>query len=150
MAASAPPTPRVDRVVTVTTYNTVFLANGEVVQLVTPYSGPYYFNIMNLGPCTVYYADDHDPFPGDSNSSVMPPGGGDNGIFVCCGGGDCGDGNGGGGGGGGGGGDHSPGLRVTAGPPCACGPGLGPPQCPPPGGKPPKCPATITVRLVRG
>ena len=141
MAASAPPTPRVDRVVTITTFNTIFLANNEVVQLVTPYSGPYYFNVMNLGPCTVYYAEDHDPFPGDPNSSVIPPGSSDNGILVCCGGGDCGTDN---------GQAHSPGLRVTAGPPCVCGPGLGPPQCPPPGGKPPKCPATITVRLVRG
>ena len=133
MAASAPPAPRVDRTVTVTTFNTVFLGNGEVVMLVAPYSGPYFFNLMNLGPCTVYYAEDHDPAPGDPDSSVLPPGSADNNIVVLSG---C------------SGPPGAEGLRVTAGPPCACGPGLGPP--PPSGGKPPQCPATITVRVVRG
>lgn len=97
--ATAPsqPSPRFERTVVVSTYNTIELEEHEVVRLVTPYSGPYYYNVLNLGPCTIYIRDDHDPEPGDEKSVTLPPLAADNLVLIP---------------------DGPVGLRLKAGPPC--------------------------------
>lgn len=108
--------------VTLAPLNTVTLAGGEVFTLETKFCGAYHINVMNLGPCTVYYRADADPSPGDPQSATLPPGAADNGILLP---------------------DGETGLRFVAGPPCRR--GIGPPNC---NGK--GCVATISVRLVVG
>ena len=117
---------RASESVTVATYNTVTLSDDNVYTLVTPFCGPYYFNILNLGPCTVYIRADADPAPGDPKSGALPPYCADNLVLVP---------------------DGVKGLRFVAGPPCVAGNGLGPPPC---ATGATGCVATITVRLVRG
>lgn len=112
--------------VTVATFNTVTLSDDEVFTLVTPYCGPYYFDIFNLGPCTVYFRGDADPAVNDPQSETLPPYCADNLVLVP---------------------EGTVGLRFLAGPPCLAGNGLGPPPCAT-GAK--GCVATVTVRLVRG
>ena len=112
--------------VTVATYNTVTLSDGNVFTLVTPFCGVFYYNILNLGPCTVYIRADADPAPNDPESETLPPGVADNLVVVP---------------------DGTQGLRFVAGAPCVAGNALGPPPCAS-GAK--GCVATITVRLVRG
>lgn len=111
---------------TVSTYNTITLSDGDVWTLKTPFCGAYYYNILNLGPCTVYIRADADPSPNDPESEVLPPYCADNLVTVP---------------------DGTKGLRFVAGPPCVAGNGMGPPPCAT-GAK--GCVATITVRLVRG
>ena len=117
---------RVSESVTVATYNTVTLSDDNVFTLVTPHCGPYYYNIYNLGPCTVYIRDDADPTVDDPNSVMLPPYAADNLVLLP---------------------EGTTGLRFLAGPPCVAGNGLGPPPCAT-GAK--GCVATITMRLVRG
>jgi hypothetical protein len=112
--------------VTVTTYNTITLSDGNVFTLATAHCGPVYYNILNLGPCTVYIRDDADPAVNDPNSVMLPPLAADNLVLVP---------------------EGTTGLRFLAGPPCVAGNGLGPPPCAS-GAK--GCVATIVVRLVRG
>ena len=112
--------------ITLSTFNTIQLSDGEVFTLVTQYCGAYSINVMNLGPCTVYYRADADPAPGDGQSVMLPPFTADNGVLIP---------------------DGTTGLRFVAGAPCRPGNGLGPPPCQT-GAK--GCIATITVRLVRG
>ena len=96
MATSAP-SPRMERRVVVSTYNTIDIEDGEVVRLVTPYAGPYYYNVLNLGPCTVYMRDDVDPDPDDEKSLTLPPNVADNLVLIP---------------------DGPEGLRLKAGAPC--------------------------------
>lgn len=112
--------------VTVATYNTITLSGGNVFTLKTPYCGAYYFDILNLGPCTVYIRADADPSPNDPQSETLPPFCADNQVLVP---------------------DGTVGLRFVAGPPCVAGNGFGPPPC---ASESKGCGATITVRLVRG
>lgn len=116
--------------ITLATYNTIPLVASEVYHLVTPYDGAYYYNILNLGPCTVYLRADRDPEPGDRETGTLPPFAADNLIAVCCG---------------------PQGLRVVAGPPCVAGNGQAPP-CSKDDDKDdrPEVCATISVRLVSG
>jgi hypothetical protein len=118
--------PRAAQTITVTTYNTVTLSDNNIYTLVTPYAGPYYLDIFNLGPCTVYFRADADPAVNDPNSEMLPPYAADNLVFVC---------------------EGTVGLRFLAGPPCVAGNALGPPPC---ASGAVGCVATITVRLVRG
>lgn len=113
--------------VTIGTYNTITLSNDDVFTLVTPFCGPYYYDVFNLGPCTVYIRADADPAVGDPKSETLPPFCADNLILVP---------------------EGTTGLRFIAGPPCAgaCGAGFGPPPCAT-GNQ--GCIATITVRLVQ-
>ena len=112
--------------VTVTTYNTVTLSDNTVYTLVTQYCGPVYYNVLNLGPCTVYIRADADPAVNDPESEMLPPYSADNLMLIP---------------------EGTVGLRFLAGPPCVAGNGLGPPPCAT-GAK--GCVATITLRLVRG
>lgn len=114
--------------VTVATYNTITLSDGNVFTLTTPFCGAYYYNIFNLGPCTVYIRADADPAPGDPQSEMLPPGCADNLVLVP---------------------DGTVGLRFLAGPPCVPGFGMGVPYCAG-GSTGAGCSTTITVRLVRG
>lgn len=116
--------PRRDENVTIDKLNTITLSDGEVFVLKTKYCGAYYYNILNLGPCTVYIRADHDPAPNDPHSETLPPYCADNLVLVP---------------------EGTEGLRFIAGPPCVAGNGLGPPPCKT-GAK--GCVATITVRLV--
>jgi hypothetical protein len=113
-------------IITLTTFNTVTLSGGEVFTLATGFCGAFYVHVMNLGPCTVFYRADADPFVDDPQSVMLPPGAADNGILIP---------------------DGMQGLRFLAGPRCAPGNGFGPPPCKS-GAK--GCVATITLRLVRG
>jgi hypothetical protein len=83
--------------VVIGTFNTIQLAPGEVVRCVTSWPAVSYFNIFNLGPCTLYYRDDADPSPTDSRSLTLPPMSADNLVQVP---------------------DGPTGLRFTSGPPC--------------------------------
>ena len=113
--------------VTLATFNRITLSDGNVYTLVTPYCRAYYYNVFNLGPCTVYIRGDADPAVDDPQSEVLPPGCADNLILV---------------------GDGTVGLRFLAGPPCLPGFGRAFPPCA--GGSPGAgCAATITVRLVQ-
>jgi len=118
--------PKVAETITLTTFNTITLSDGNVYTVVTPFCGPYYYNILNLGPCTVYYRADADPAVNDPHSVMLPPFAADNLVLVP---------------------DGPGGLRFVAGQPCVAGNGLGPPPCAT-GAK--GCVATITLRLVRG
>ena len=69
-------------VVTVATYNTIQLMLGTVYTLVTPYAGPYYYNVLNLGAATVYIRADQDPAEGDPLSETLPAHHADNLILV--------------------------------------------------------------------
>lgn len=109
--------------VTLGTYNTVALASGGVYYLVTPYAGPYYYNVLNLGPCTVYMRADADPVAGDPLSVTLPPGCADNLVVIP---------------------EGTDGLGLVAGPPCI--PATGQGSCAPDAQD---C-ATVTLRLVRG
>lgn len=106
----------------VTTYNSIVVANGDIVILRTEYEGPYYYNILNTGPCSVYLRDDADPGYNDPHTERLPPGAADNLIVIPQG---------------------SIGLRCLAGGPCM--PGAGP--C---AGDGTGCTVTLSVRLVRG
>ena len=112
--------------VTLATFNRITLSGGEVFTLTTGFCGAFYINVMNLGPCTVFYRADADPSVDDPQSIMLPPFAADNSILIP---------------------DGIAGLRFIAGQPCAPGNGLGPPPCKS-GAK--GCVATITVRLVRG
>lgn len=112
-------------VVTVASYNTLTFNGDQVYRIVTPYAGPYFYNVMNLGPSTVYIRADQDPTVGDSLSVTLPPFACDNLILVP---------------------EGTDGLRFVAGPPTASS-SSAPPGIPPsPDGRQ----ATITLRLVRG
>lgn len=126
MATKTSVEPRASQSVTVNTYNTITLSNSDVYTLATPFCGAYYYDILNLGPCTVYFRADADPKVNDPQSETLPPYCADNLVLVP---------------------DGTQGLRFLAGPPCVPGNGLGPPPCAT-GAK--GCVATITVRLVRG
>lgn len=116
---------RADESVTVATFNTIVLSAGNVYNLTPGFCGPYFYDILNLGPCTVYIRADADPSPGDPASETLPPGFADNLVLV----------------------DGVTGLRFLAACPCVAGPGLGPPPC---ASGATGCVATITVRMVRG
>ena len=111
---------RARHVVTLSTYNTIEMESDHVYELVTPYSGTYAYNVLNLGPCTVYIRADDDPDPDDPESETLPPRHADNGILVP---------------------DGPAGLRFVVGPPCEDEDGNGDDR--------PR-PTVITVRLVRG
>jgi len=64
------------------TYNTIFLTPFHVYILVTPYSGAYFLNILNLGPATVYIRADPDPVPSDPETETLPAFCADNAILV--------------------------------------------------------------------
>ena len=114
--------------VTIATYNTITLSDGNVYTMVSEYCGPYYCDILNLGPCTVYIRADADPAVNDPQSETLPPYCADNLVLVP---------------------DGTVGLRFLAGPPCIPGRGMGVPYCA--GGSTGQgCVTTITVRLVRG
>lgn len=63
-------------------HNTVKVAIGEIVRLVTPYAGPYYYNILNLGPGDLYLRYDDDPAPDDPESETLPAGCADNLVVI--------------------------------------------------------------------
>lgn len=96
MATSSP---AAAHVITVQAYNTIKLVNGTLYSLVTPFCGTYFFNILNLGPCTVYLRGDGDPAVNDPASETLPPGAADNLLPVA---------------------DGVQGIRLIAGPPCTC------------------------------
>ena len=98
--------PRTERRIVVSTYNSIDLDADDVVLLVTPYSGPYYYNVFNIGPSTVYIRDDRDPDPDDEKSETLPPNCADNLMLIP---------------------DGPEGLRLIAGPPNAPG-HIGPPK----------------------
>lgn len=136
------PTSRARHIVTISTYNTILLRGGDIYELRTPYAGPYYYNVLNLGPCTVYIRADRDPDVDDARSETLPPFHADNLIVVP---------------------EGTEGLRFLAGPPCAEGAGEAPTPCDDTtrkqvrasgngngGGAALVGSATITVRLVRG
>ena len=105
MSSQPQPSPRAERRVVVSTYNSIDLDDNDVVRLVTPYSGPYYYNILNVGPSTVYMRDDEDPDPDDEKSLTLPPNTADNLVLIP---------------------DGPEGLRLIAGPPSSPG-HVGPP-----------------------
>lgn len=126
MPAKTSAAPRAAETVTVGSYNTFTLSDGEILTVVTAFCGPFYYNILNLGPCTVYIRGDADPAANDPQSETLPPFCADNLVLVP---------------------DGTKGLRFVAGPPCVPGNGMGPPPCAS-GAR--GCVATITIRLVRG
>jgi hypothetical protein len=78
-----PPQPRIELNFTLDTYNTVELHEREIWVLRTPYFGPYYYNILNLGPGVIYYRDQVDPQPPDDPHSVtLPPFCADNLVLI--------------------------------------------------------------------
>jgi hypothetical protein len=94
-----------ERKIVVSTYNSIEIEGHEVVRLCTPYAGPYYYNMLNLGPCTVYMRDDDDPDEDDERSLTLPPHIADNLVLIP---------------------DGPEGLRLKAGPPCTA--HAGPPR----------------------
>jgi hypothetical protein len=65
------------------TYNTIAIPAGETYQLVTsenPPAGPFYFNVLNLGPGAVYLSDQ--PGAAFADSETLPANFADNGIFI--------------------------------------------------------------------
>jgi hypothetical protein len=54
----------------------------EVIRLVTPFAGPYYYNVLNLGPSTIYIREDADPGPNDEKSVTLPPYTADNLVLI--------------------------------------------------------------------
>jgi len=114
------------------TYNTFVLMAGHVYALATEFCGAYYYHVLNLGPCTLYIAE-QDPEVLGERSEIIPPFTSDNLILVP---------------------DGPEGLQFLAGPPS-----LKPPWTPRVcGDEPPPEPpedaliqyAVVTVRLVRG
>jgi len=93
------PRPIAGPTVTLKTFNTITLDHETLCHLVTGFCGSYRVNILNLGPCTVYYRADADPAVNDPESITLPPGTADNGIVIP---------------------DGPAGLRVIAGAPCVC------------------------------
>lgn len=69
-------------------FATVVIAAGNVAQVITSAGpaplgpGPVYYNVLNLGPDSVYLRQGADPVVGDPNSETLPPDAADNGIFV--------------------------------------------------------------------
>lgn len=85
-------------IVILTDFNTIVLLAGQAYQLVTsqaPPAGAFIYNILNLGPGSIYMRDNQDPAVGDPLSETLPANAADNGIFV---------------------GEGTQGLRVLAGP----------------------------------
>ena len=82
MASQQQPSPRAHHVVVVHTYNTLKLDPDDVYEIRTPYAGPYYYNVMNLGLGTVYIREDADPDPDDAEVETLPAGHADNLILV--------------------------------------------------------------------
>ena len=71
--------------VTLTTFNTIQLPAGTVTTLVTSVARPapqVYYNILNLGPSTVYFRANADPSATDPQSETLPAGLADNGVLV--------------------------------------------------------------------
>ena len=115
--------PRSERLFVVESYNTIDIADGEVVRVRTPWSGNYYYQLLNLGPCTVYYREGREPYPGDEYSVTLPPFTADNLVVIP---------------------DGPDGLLIMAGPLCATtrlGPGSQMDLHPQ---------SKVTLRLVRG
>lgn len=76
---------RVDMVLALTTYNTITIPAGQVYQLVTsagPPAGPFYYNVLNLGPAQIYIAAGRDPVEGAADVETLPANWADNAIFV--------------------------------------------------------------------
>jgi FtsP/CotA-like multicopper oxidase with cupredoxin domain len=72
----------VSRTVVLSTFNTISIAPGEVVLCVTQFPGLHYYNVMNLGPCTLYYRDDVNPGSTDARSLTLPPSTADNLVII--------------------------------------------------------------------
>lgn len=71
--------------VLVTTYNTISIPSGNTATVVTsesPPAGPFYYNVLNLGPAVVYLTDNSNPQPAASNVETLPNNMADNGIFI--------------------------------------------------------------------
>lgn len=65
------------------TYNTIAIPAGETYQLVTsenPPAGPFYYNILNLGPGAVSFSDEAGAAYADTET--LPANFADNGIFI--------------------------------------------------------------------
>ena len=95
----ASPTRSAPHTKTIQSMNTFQLEHGEVYHLVVEYCGAYHVNILNLGPCTIYIREDADPVINDPMTETLPPGTADNQVLVA---------------------NGPAGIRVLAGPPCAC------------------------------
>lgn len=82
---TAPVPAAADVTVVLTTYNTVTVPAGTVCQLVTSMNlpaGPFYYNILNMGPGSVYIAYGEPVAAGAPNVETLPANYADNGIFV--------------------------------------------------------------------
>lgn len=76
------PTSRASSTLVLATYNTFVLTAHHVYHLVTPYSGAYYYNILNVGPAAIHIRADQDPSIGDDEAELLPAGHADNLILV--------------------------------------------------------------------